>query len=338
MSLKNEGKYRDSLKKSIDWMLTQINPDGSVNPVSKGAIAYYKIPWALILTGKVEEAESVINWIVREAMTSEGDLKSDKRQKFHLDYYTYPNGWVCLASHLLSLFDISYPLWSYISSFQDPHTGGYCSRAPYRKNKNNLQDAISTAWCSFVGLHLGKVEEAIKAAEFLKRLYELQPHFQDTFYYYFYPQKGLLMEKPPEEPDERFIRIKATEGVENWLYILGATIAFLSKLYLITGNKEHLALAKAYFDFISRCHPILYTTESCGKLCFASIHLYRASGVKKYLAAAEDFMCALLKISHPHGYWIRGGKPTISSTAEFCVWRVNLLMLGNNTRRGKCWK
>ena len=74
----------------------------------------------------------------------------------------------------------------------------------------------------------------------------------------------------------------------------------------------------------------VWTEALSGKLCFASTHLYNATKDKKYLERAEKFMMSLLKIGEPEGFWIRGGKPTISSTAEFCVWRVNLLMLGDN--------
>ncbi len=330
MGLTHEQEYRESLDRSVDWMMSQINPDGTINPISKGAIAYYKIPWALVLAGKAKEAESVINWVVKESMTPDGDLKSDKRQKFHLDYYTYPNTWNALAAQLLSLFDISYKLWDHVAEFQDPKTGGYCSRKPYVENEDNLEDANSTAWCSFVGLHLGKVEEARKATEFLQMIYEIQPDFENFLYYYWYPEKGLVTVKPPEEPDERFIRLSAKEEKENFLYILGAIVTFLSKLYLVTKEEKHLRLAENYYDFVNRCNPVLYSSESCGKLCFASTHLYNATKDKKYLERAEKFMMSLLKIGEPEGFWIRGGKPTISSTAEFCIWRVNLLMLGDN--------
>ncbi len=330
MGLKNEQQYVESLNKSVNWMTSQINQDGTINPVSKGAIAYYKIPWALVLAGKTQQAESVINWIIRETKTPDGDLKSDKRQKFHLDYYTYPGIWTALAAQLLSLFDISYSLWDYVSGFQDPVTGGYCSRKPYEKGGDNLEDANSTAWSSFVGLHLGKVEEARKAADFLQMIRDIQPDFENFFYHYWYPKKGLVTVKPPEEPDERFIRLSAKEDKENFLYLIGAIVTFLAKLYLVTKDDKHLNLAKDYYDFVSRCHPVLYKSESCGKLCFASVHLYYATRDRRYLEAAEKFMTSLLKIGEPDGSWVRGGQPTISSTAEFCIWRVNLLMLGDN--------
>jgi hypothetical protein len=327
--IKNSQLYSQSQEKSTNWLLSQINPDGTVNPAAKGSIAYYKLPWALVLAGKSLEAKKIIDWTVNETMAEDGDLKSDKRQKFHLDFYTYPGAWICLASQLLSLFDISYPLWKYISTHQDPSTGGYCSKTPYISEKDNLEDANSTAWCSFVGLHLGKLEEAKKAAKFLKMILEIQPNFKEEFYYYWHPEKGLVTKEPAEEPDERFIRINMKDKEENFYYMLGAIVTFLSKLSSITKEKEHLDLARAYYDFIVRAGEHPFHTESCGKLCFASTHLYRASGERKYLEMAERFMQSLLGIGEPEGFWIRGGKPTASSTAEFIVWRHNLLFIGD---------
>ena len=327
--LKHGKRYEESVRRSVEWLLTQVNEDGTVNPVEKGSIAYYKLPWALIMGEQTHKAKKIIDWTIKETMAPDGDLKSEKRQKFHLDYYTYPNAWICIASHLLSLFDISYPTWNYIGTHQDPETGGYCSRAPYKPGEDNLQDAISTAWNSVVGLHLGKLRQAQKAAQFLKKLLDIQPNFEEEFYYYWYPNKGLVLEKPPEEPDVRSIRINMKDKEENFYYILGAVVAFLSKLALTTRDKDTLDLAKAYYRFIERAgeHPL--HTESCGKLCYAATLLYHASGEVKYLEMAEKYMDSLLDIGESDGSWIRGGKPTASSTAEFCVWRYNLLFIGD---------
>lgn len=325
--LKNSEMIRDSLENSIRWMLTQVNSDGTVNPLEKGSIGYYKIPWAFILAGKYREAKRIIDWTVRETLSADGDLKSEKRQKFHLDFYTYPNTWICLAAHILSLFDLSYTMWNFITTFQDPENGGYCSKKPWESGKDLLQDAISTAWSSMAGLYLGKLEEAKKGAHFLKTLLDAQPEFDNRFYFYLNSHSGLVTAKPAEEPDDRFIRIDMNDKEENFYYILGAVAAFLAKLASITKDSGHLDLAKSYFDFVVRAgdHPL--NTESCGKLCFAAANLYEASRETVYLDWAERFTLSLLKIGEKDGSWIRGGKPTISSTAEFCVWRTHLLTL-----------
>jgi rhamnogalacturonyl hydrolase YesR len=176
-----------------------------------------------------------------------------------------------------------------------------------------------------VGLSLGKIKEAVRAASFLQTLLETQPNFQEEFFYYCRPGNGLVTEKPAEEPDVRFIRISLNDKEENFYYILGAVIAFLAKLYTVTRERNHLELAEKYYQFIERAGSRPLRTESCGKLCYAATHLYQATGRTAYLKAAEKFMKSLLEIGEPGGGWIRNGNPTASSTAEFCVWRYSLL-------------
>jgi len=327
--LEGAARYRETINKGIRYIVSEINPDGSMNPREKGAFAFYKIPWALVLSGRYEEAEKVIRRIVEDTMNEEGDLKTEKRQKFHLDYYTYENAWIALAAHLISLFDISFKAWSYIEKFQDPDSGGYCSKYPFRKGGHNLEDPLSSAWVSNAGLHLGKVKEALKAADFIQELWDRQPDEENNFYYYCYSDTGLVLERPENEPEDRFFRINTKEP-ENWYYILGAQIAFLSKLYLISGRAEHLNLARRVQEFGMRCHEDIFRTDSAGKFCYGNINLYRATGDKKYLDIACRCADYLSNDQKPEGYWMRGGKATASSTAEFCIWLMNVLYLGNN--------
>lgn len=322
--MRNAELYRESVGKGIDWIVSQINPDGSVNPAEKGSFAYYKLPWALILAGRPREAAKILRRIATDTMTEEGDFLTDKRQKFHLDYYTYENAWLVLAAQLLSLFDVATRGWSYIERFQDPNTGGFCSKHPYDPKADHVEDPLSTAWACNVGLHLGKVERACKAADFLQRIWDIQPDIENSFFYYWRPGGGLVLTRPAEEPEDRYFRINASEP-ENWYYILGAQIAFLAKLYLVTRDQKHLDLAKRIQAFGMRCHEDLFHSDSAGKFCYANTHLYYATGEARFLDVAKRCADYLVSDQQIEGCWMRGGKPTASSTAEFCVWLISLL-------------
>ena len=327
----NKQRYRGAIKKGINWVCEQMNADGTVNPVDKGAFAYYKLPWALAMAGRIEEAESIVRWIVAECMTDDGDFESHKRNKFHRDYYGYENAWIVLAAHLLGLFDISTGGWSYIERFQDPATGGICSRMPYDADSNGLEDPLSSAWVPGVCLHLGKLDMALRAADFLQGIWDSQPDTGRQFYFLWRPKGGFITSKPPEEPAERDYRISTTEP-ENWHYITGAQVAFLAKLYLITRDPKHLALARRARDFGMSCHDDLSRSDSAGKFCYGNTYLFRATGEERYLETAircADYLCSDQK---PAGCWMRGGKPTASSTAEFCVWMMSFLALTGDVK------
>ena len=319
-------RYREAVRRGLDYLVGQVNPDGSVNPTEKGAFAYYKLPWALVLGGRSEEAARIVRRIVADTMTEEGDFYTEKRSKFHLDYYTYENAWIVLAAHLLSLFDIAGRGWRYIERFQDPETGGFCSKKPYAPGANHVEDPLSTAWVCNVALCLGKLAVAERGAAFIQMLWDIQPDIEGSLYYYWRPDGGLILERPPEEPDDRYFRIHVAEP-DSWCYILGAQVSFLARLYLATGRQEHLRLAQRVREFAMRCHEDLFQTDSAGKFCYGNTFLYRATGDEGYLQVAERCADYLVADQQPEGCWMRGGKPTASSTAEFCVWLTNLLCL-----------
>ncbi len=330
----NRERYRKAARQGIDWICAQVNRDGTVNPTDKGAFAYYKLPWALAVAGRYEESERILQQIVNECMTADGDFKTPRRAKFHLDYYAYENAWIVLAAHMLGLFDVAARGWAYIEKFQDPATGGVCSRAPYNPQTNGLEDPLSTAWVACAGLHLGKTDFALRAADFLQRIWDSQPDTTKQFYFWWHPKGGFVTSKPPEEPAERDYRISTIEP-ENWHYITGAQVAFMAKLSLATKEPKHLALAQRARDFGMSCHKDLVASDSAGKFGYGNAYLFRATGDRRYLETAlqcADYLCLDQK---PEGYWMRGGKPTASSTAEFCVWLMALLTLTGDVEESK---
>ena len=73
MIFENEGKYKDAVKKGINWLVSQQNPDGSMQPKTKGPVAFYKVPRALVLSGRIQESISMLEWVKRESFTENGD-------------------------------------------------------------------------------------------------------------------------------------------------------------------------------------------------------------------------------------------------------------------------
>ncbi len=320
-------RYQNAINKGLDYIVSCVNPDGSVNPADKGSFAYYKLPWALVQGGRFDAAARIVQRIVYDTMTKEGDFYTPGRSKFHLDYYAYENAWIVMAAHQLSFHGIAEKGWSFIERFQDPNTGGFCSKRPYEKNGNNgnnLQDPLSTAWVMNVGLALGRLDVALRAADFIRMIWDIQPDIQNNFYYYWTPGRGLILTRPAEEPEDRYFRISVTER-ENWYYILGAQIAFMAKLYMATGDEKHLILAKRIRDFGLRCHADVLQTDSAGKFGYGNTCLFQATGDTQYRDVATRCMNYLVEDQQPKGYWMRGGKPTASSTSEFVIWLIHFI-------------
>lgn len=332
--LQNRSAYRESVRKGIEWIADQVNEDGSVNPVEKGSFAYYKVPWALAVAGRTEQAAAVVTRIAADTMTKDGDFHTDARSKFHLDYYAYENAWIVAAAHALGLFDIAARGWSHIRTFQDPRTGGICSNGPFTDGANLQEDPLSSAWVCNVALHLGDLEAAVRAASFIKMMWDIQPDIDHAFHFRWRPKTGLILEKPDQEPADRDFRVSAAEP-ENWYYVLGAQIAFLAKLYLATGDQTHLALARRVNDFAMRCHQDVFRTDSSGKIGYGNAMLYYATGHDTFLEVSTRCADYLADDQQPDGCWMRGGKPTASSTAEFCLWLTTLLAVDSAAASGR---
>lgn len=322
--LTNAAQYEQGVRNGIDWIVAQMNDDGTINPADKGSFAYYKIPWALAVTGRAREASAVVTRIAADTMTDQGDFHTDQRSKFHLDYYAYENAWVVAAAHMLGLLDISRAGWAFIQTLQDPNTGGFCSNRPFQQNADNQEDPLSSAWVSNVALHLGRIDSAVRAADFIRMIWDIQPDLENCFYFRWRPRQGLILTRPSEEPADRDFRVSLTEP-ENWYYVLGAQIAFLAKLYLATGDPRHIELSLRVNDFTMRCHKDVFRTDSSGKVGYGNALLYYATGREEHLRVAVRCADYLVADQQSNGYWMRGGKPTASSTAEFCLWLTTLL-------------
>jgi len=312
-------KYHRTIEKAIAWLLTQQNADGSFHPPEKAPVAFYKVPRALVTAGHPEAAQKFLDVVERESLEANGDF-SGKTGTFHEAHWTYANCWFVWASLVLSRFDMAYRGMEYLLSHRDPTTGGYCARTPYAEATGAEQeDILSTAFTSFVGLHLGFLDEARQAAGFLKRLFDLQRDLPDRLYLRMNTAGELITEAPPDEAEPRHYAVEAAEP-QQFYYFVGAAIAFLAELYTITRDESHLDLADRFVDFATGCHDDVYRTDASGKICLGCTYMYGITGKQKYKAIARRIADFLVEDQHPEGYWMRDGKATASSSAEFCVW------------------
>ena len=310
--------YRESAERAVRWLLSIQNPDGTMNPTEKGAFSYYKVPRCLAMAGHHDEAARLLAWAEREIFTADGNFDAT-RTGFHAAHSCYANCWFVWAAHAMSRFDISYPGMDYVLRFRHPHNGGYCSEGPYRPGQGNEQDLVSTAFASFVGLHLGRLEEAVAAAEFIARFVEQQPE-PDKRLWLRTDDNGKLVTAVPEGCEEPRYFVLETEAPGQLYYYLGVSMILLGKLYMLKRQQRYIEAADAFLRTAHRCHPDAFLTDGTGKIGLGAAYLYHATGDPKYAEAARKSCDFLVSDQSDEGPWIRDGKPTASSTAEFAVW------------------
>src|SRR5689334_15920872 len=63
-----------------DWILAHLDPHGK--PVgAETRQCYYRVPWTLAVVGEQERAATVVAWMERHALTSDGDLAEGAARK-----------------------------------------------------------------------------------------------------------------------------------------------------------------------------------------------------------------------------------------------------------------
>ena len=318
-------RYREAVNRAVEWLGQQLNPDGSMNPVEKGALTYYKVPRGFQAVGRLREAHAMLDWARRTIFTPEGDFAAE-RKAFHHYHYTYSSAWFVWVAQLLGRFDVSYRGMEYLSRFRNPQTGGYCSEATYSADSHNEQDLLSISFNAFVGLHLGLVVEARAAAALIRRIFDQQPD-PETMVWLRVDAEGALVTRVDPGCDEPRYYVLEIKAPEQYYYYLGAAMVFLAKLYGLTGDATHLATAAAVHDICLQCHEDVFLTDGTGKVGLGSAFLYQLTGEDRYAEAAVRSCDFLVADQHPDGCWVRGGNPTASSTAEFVVWLSEVIAI-----------
>jgi len=317
--------YENAVHRAVDWLVGMLNPDGSMNPVEKGALAYYKVPRGLAVAGRLSEANAMLDWAKRELMTDEGDFRAP-RAGFHRFHYTYSSAWFVWTGQVLGRFDVSYPGMDYLRRFRHPGTGGYCSEDVFAEGNHNEQDLLTICFTSFIGLYMGMIDEAVGAAALVEGMLDRQPDIRRRLWLRV-DGSGELVTGIPGRCGERRFYVLEIDRPGQYYYYPGAALVFLAKLYSITRDRRHLALAERIFDICLRCHEDAFLTDGTGKVGLGSAYLFALTGDDAYAEAALrscDFLAGDQKAG---GFWERGGAPTASSTAEFVVWLSEIVSI-----------
>ena len=331
-----------AIARGANWIIHRQGGDGCLRledeVVADDPRCYYKVVWALTVAGRLREANLAASYIKSRFMLEDGDFSGgtprSSEEWFQGRYYTYLNVWIVIGAHKLGRFDLSIPGINYMLRYRDPVTGGFCNEKPYPQGRY-IEDALATSYNGLACLYLGRLEEARGAGNFLIRLLELQPEFEERFYAAMDGEGRLITDFPPEEAIHRVV--EAGER-QQYYYIIGYPIILLSKLYLATGEKRYLETAERYFSFTKICRGDVYASPPSGKLGWGCALLYRVTKDEEIGRAVKAVTEYLLERQEEEGCWLRfpgfkryrDGEPyplcgAIDITSEFTAWLSEIL-------------
>ena len=310
----------------VRWLLSKLNPDGSIGPVDQG-LYYYRTPLALSTAGYGMEACALLDWIRENMFTKEGDFDGKYgRGGYGENFYTYPNANLVIASQKLNQYDLAYRGVDFLCRMRDKEAGGFYNFKDKPRERQRL-DIWTSSQAGLACLAVGRMKEAEETGIFLARMMDLQPDPEKKLYNVYQPGKGLLTSYPEEEA--KYFVVDA-ESTMQYYFIPGIAAAFLGRLYMASGNEKHLELAEKYLEFSLRCSEDQFTRPQVGKVGWGAAVLYRITGASTYLNLARKVAQYLVDYQHPQGYWqnippFTGLHHTIEVTSEFILHLESIL-------------
>jgi len=297
--------YEKAKEKGVKWLLAQNNGDGSYGPVEKG-MHYFRVPWALAVSGHTAEAVANIEWIKKNMWTEDSDFNGKYPRphgKHDGAFYIYPNAALIYGAHMLRQFDISIPGMEFlIKNYHDNENGGFYNNideagpSGEKEMCNNSQGGLSA-------LMTGNIEIAKKVALFLKNVYDAQPELPDRLYIYYSTEKGLITDFSNKESGAKKTYVIEAQEPGQMYFAPGIATAFLVRLYMVTKNKEYLELAEKYLEFSMGCTERQFEVPQVRKTGWGSALLYQVTKKEIYKEWAIRVGDYMVVSQFDGGYW-----------------------------------
>lgn len=161
-------RYREAAVRAVEFTTRYQLPDGGYIWDGYVKNAYHKQVYSWPIAGRFGETQRLLSWVKRNTLQSDGQLKD-----YHGDVYKL--AWLVHGAQRLGRFDVSYPLGSFLFSYQSS-----CGGFP-RYTADKLIRSVSTAWMGITALSFGKLDVTEKTAQCCISMLEQQPR-EDRFY------------------------------------------------------------------------------------------------------------------------------------------------------------
>jgi hypothetical protein len=310
--------------KAADAIVREQMTDGSIGP----DVSYsYKAVWPLALSGRVVEATRLLDWLHASFFTPDGGFRC--RQEIYAPNqvnwrFLYPNAWLAIGAIHLERLEIAGRVGDFIERHQAENGGFPAARDLV--GGDVPQDMLSACMAGLVLLYRGRLDQALRAGKFLIDLYEAQPDPAGLIYLNLTPSGRLLTEYPP---DRSYMYVIDKRLPEQPYFAPGAAMAFLSKLFMVSGKNEYLGYAERYYRLAlspqSEIPLGLFDYPTSGKIGWGAGNLYRATGDTRYRGVAEKVGGYLLRTQQADGRWPRfRDNSDTNLAAEFCAWQIEM--------------
>jgi hypothetical protein len=296
-----------SMTRAANWIISQFAPNGPIMREPRLSLCH-KSTWGLFEDGRLEEANRLLDWIDANAKLGVGRYGFARETPFENEQQ--------LLYRLLTFGkvaeDLRHPAFANdetrqeILTYQHPCGGvvGYKEDPAYVQTLNPLFTGFFGIWA----LKAGLVEPAVKAAEFLIHMCELnKPHMDGEpgrFYFTYDPATDSLNTDFEEGQSVNYVF--DTTSQKGHFYHLGVVVALLADVYKATGDQQLLNVAEELCLFERRLNPVALKWPSYCKIAWGAGELYGLTGKPEHRIAAMN-VCDITFIAaqEASGAWSR---------------------------------
>lgn len=310
--------------RAAEAILREQQADGSIGP----DVSYsYKAVWPLALAGRPVEATRQLDWLSAEFLRPAGEFRcgEDIYAPNQVNWrFLYPNAWLAIGAIHLERLEVADRVAAFIQRYQSENGGFPAARELVAGDVP--QDMLSACMAGLVLLYRGRLDQALRAGKFLIDLYEAQPDPANRIYLNLTPSGRLLTEYPV---DRSYMYLIDKRLPEQPYFAPGAAMAFLSKLFMLSGKNEYLGYAEKYYRLaLSPQSDIplgLFDYPTSGKIGWGAGNLFRATGNSVYREVARRVGRYLLGTQAADGRWPKfRDNSDVNLAAEFCAWLIEI--------------
>ena len=285
--------YEAALERFNGWVTANLDEHGSWRQPSS-ADGYFTLLGYGNYIGRRDWTAAVLRRLRADFTDDAGRLKQGANRAGVMAYVPC---WIAWGAFDADAFDVSNPLLDDILSYQCPRSGGLFAGEEGRRAGAGPIDFDSTAMAAIALARCGRVDAAVKAADFLLHLYRGQPAIDQMLRTAWDEPDGLVTD-PGGAGDATILRW--SEPRQHY-YKVGLLVLALTSAYGVTGQQGYLdAAAEVYRLAIDRASDLWSNTLS-HKMCWAGTTLYTISGEKSYIEYACRFADRMLEIQREEG-------------------------------------
>jgi hypothetical protein len=326
--------YAQAIRKASTWLVNTQEENGSYG-AGAGLGDVETVAICLSLAGYPDRASRLLRYIKKAFFKLDGSFLQPTDENT-MPEWVYAPSWVVYSAHLNDFFEISQPGMAAVLRFQDPKTGGIFGHPQSQRSGTGVIVLSVTAVAGTAALQTGHLAAAQRIGDYFLHLIAIQPDPEKRFYPFYDTRYGLITEGTAELGPTYFGTLERDKPKQHY-WILGFLMAFLSDLYLATGQKRYLDGAWAMFEFGEGGNSDLYSNTLNHKYLWGCARLFHATGDTRVLEAALRIADFLVAIQEPEGTWWHSGFiasrdqqtkiMTIDGTSQFCIWLIKLLQV-----------